>query len=288
MTASVFLNGQFLPRDEAKIGIYDAGWLHGAGLFETMRAEQGCVFRLESHMNRLLNSAAKLWLTIDRRALPDRSVFDQLLEKNNLRTARIRLTVTAGTIQISSPTEIPPLSIALTATAIDDYPEDYYQKGVPVAICDFRTSPSDPLAGCKTTCYMPRLMGLRQAREKHCVEALWFTTANNLAEGCISNVFVIKDGVLRTPPTDTPVLPGIARDVVLETGASLGMETRQEALVIDDLLDADEVFLTNSIMQVLPVIRVEKRDIQDGKVGAITIKLRKAYQEIVRAECQQS
>ena len=154
-----------------------------------------------------------------------------------------------------------------------------YEQGVRVALCDFRTSPSDPLAGHKTTCYLPRLLGLRAANAKDCFEALWFTTQNHLAEGCISNVFVVSGGVLRTPPLTTPVLPGIARGIVIELARGSGLEVRENTLTGNDLLDADEVFLTNSIMQIMPVIAVERHDIGTGRPGALTQRLGQAYRD---------
>jgi branched-chain amino acid aminotransferase len=106
-----------------------------------------------------------------------------------------------------------------------------------------------------------------------------------MAEGSISNVFLIREGVLRTPPLDTPVLPGIAREVVLELAGSIHLKTEETPLGIDDLLDADEVFLTNSMMQVMPVVRVEKHEIRGGVVGTTTQRLLGLYREAVRKEC---
>ena len=171
------------------------------------------------------------------------------------------------------------------AEAVTSYPHDFYERGVHVAICTFRVSPSDPLAGHKTTSYLPRLLALRDAQQARCVEALWFTTANRLAEGSISNVWIVRDGVLKTPPLDTPVLPGLARGVVLEIAKEIGIETRSCPLTIDDLLDADEVLLSNAIMQVMPVIRVERRDIGTARVGPIAKRLLEEYRRLVRREC---
>ncbi|UCE61805.1 MAG: aminotransferase class IV, partial [Phycisphaerales bacterium] len=139
----------------------------------------------------------------------------ELLQRNELATARVRLTVSAGSMQ-ATPEEDPPLTVCATASPLSPPSTQLYETGVPVVICGFRQSPSDPLAGHKTTAYLGRLLGLRHARCARCYEALWFTTANRLAEGSISNVFVVKDRVLKTPPLDTPVLPGIARGVVLD------------------------------------------------------------------------
>lgn len=277
-----FLNGEFVSAHDACVSVFDGGFLHGAGLFETIRAENGQPFRLEAHVERLRNSAARLLHPIAREQLPDVGVVSQLLERNTMRDARLRLTITAGSMLDRLDTEGPSLTVCLTASPLTGYPQSLYEHGVTVIICQFRQSPGDPTAGHKTTSYLPRLLGLREAQAARCVEALWFTTQNHLAEGSISNVFIVRDGGLLTPPLNTPVLPGIARAVVLEEAVKLGFPLVERPLSISDLLDAEEVFLTNSIMQVMPVVRVEKHDISEGRVGPIAKRLLAAYRDCVR------
>ena len=285
MTPDVYLNGEFVPAPDARVGVFDGGWLHGAGLFETMRAENGRVFRLESHVARLCRSAEMLMRPIGREELPSRVDFLELLERNELKVARLRMTVTAGSMQRGEETESQPLTVCATAMPLTPPPAQLYQTGVQVVITEYRVSPSDPTAGHKTTSYLPRLLGLREAQRARCMEALWFTTGKQLAEGSITNVFVVQEGVLKTPPVDTPVLPGIARSVVLELARKMDIEARECPVSIDDLLDADEVMLTSVIMQIMPVIRVEKHDIGDGKSGPMARKLGEAFQTTVRKEC---
>ena len=285
MTSYAFFNGKIIPASDAHIGIYDGGWLHGAGLFETMRAENGRVFRLESHIARLRRSAERLMRPIAREELPSRVDFLELLERNELQVARVRLTVTAGSMQPAGQDASQPLTICATAVPLSPLPAELYQTGIQVVITEHRVSPSDPVVGHKTTSYLPRLLGLREAQRARCMEALWFTTAKHLAEGSITNVFIVQKGVLKTPPVGTPVLPGIARSVVLELARKMDLEATECPISIDDLLDADEVMLTSVIMQVMPVIRVEKHDIGGGQVGPIAKKLREAFQTTVRKEC---
>jgi branched-chain amino acid aminotransferase len=154
-----------------------------------------------------------------------------------------------------------------------------------VLVSPFRQSRADPLAGHKTTNYLPRLLALRAAQAARCGEALWFTPENRLAEGSVSNIFLVKDSVLKTPPRDTPVLPGITRAVVIESAQAVGIEVRETSLDIDDLLDADEVFITNTGMEVVPVIRVEKHDIGNGQPGPIARDLLDHYRIRVEKEC---
>jgi branched-chain amino acid aminotransferase len=286
VTPIAYINGSFLPEPEAMVGVDDGGWLHGAGLFETMRAEHGRVFRLGSHLDRLRRSAERVLRPIGWTELPNEQAFCELLRRNQLNEARIRLTVTAGSMRSTEGTDaVPPLTVCISAAPLSNYPAKLYETGVAVILSPYHVSPTDPIAGHKTTSYLPRLLGLRHAQSLGCMEALWFTTRNELAEGSISNVFVVSRGVLKTPPTETPVLPGIARGVVLENARRLGIEAAETPLTIHDLLDADEVFVTNSIMQILPVVRVERHDIGEGRVGAMTTRLLNAYRELVRQEC---
>lgn len=287
MTATVYLNGAFVSEQEAHVSVYDGGWLHGAGLFETMRAEGGQVFQLEPHLERLRHSANVILTPMERSDLPDEKIFRELLERNGLKEARVRLTVSAGSMRETDEGDVRRLTVCATASPLSGYPAELYDRGVNAAVCDYRQSISDPLAGHKSTAYLPRLLGLRQAQQKRCLEAIWFTTGNELAEGSISNVFVVHGGVLKTPPLDTPVLPGIARGVVLQIASDCGIQCEQCPLSIDDLLDADEVLLTNAIMQVIPVVRVEKHEIGQGRVGAIGKRLYQEYRKRVQQECGQ-
>lgn len=288
MTATVYLNGAFVSEREAHVSVYDGGWLHGAGLFETMRAEAGRVFRLESHLDRLRRSANVILAPMERSDLPDEHVFEQLLERNVLKEARVRLTVSAGSMREADEGGVGRLTVCATASPLSGYPAELYERGAHAAVCDYRQSTCDPLAGHKSTAHLPRLLGLRQAQQKRCLEAIWFTTGNQLAEGSISNVFVVRGGMLKTPALDTPVLAGVARGLVLQIAQDCDVPCAQCPLSIDDLLDADEVLLTNAIMQVMPVVRVESHDIGNGRVGSIGKRLYQEYRKRVQQECGQA
>lgn len=292
MSRVVFLNGCFLPAAEARISVWDAGWLHGAGLFETMRARFGRIFRLDAHLDRLMGSAQKLLLPLERPDLPLTSDFAELLERNGLTEARVRLTVTAGptidqdTSRSQPQEDRPRLTVCTTATRFAAYPREFAERGMTVSISPYKVAPDDPLAGHKCTSYLPRLLALRDAHLKQCGEALWFTTGNLFTEGSISNVFVVREGKLQTPPLETPVLPGITRAAVLELAKIAGLQAEEKPLTIDDLLDAGEVFLTNSIMEVMPVCRVEKHQIGNGQPGPVTKRLGEDYRVLVEKECK--
>lgn len=288
MTEFAYLNGQFVEADQAGLSIFDAGLLHGAGLFETMRAYHGILFRLSDHLARLAASADVLSMFQLDEAGQKKIGEDltELLRRNSLTEARTRLTVTTGNLRGVRTTggQVTPTVFA-TATAMEPYPSHLYEKGMTVLLSVHKQSRLDPTCGFKTLSYLSRLISLREAQVRECGEALWFTHENLLAEGAISNVFIVKEGVLKTPPIDTPVLPGITRKVVLELAQAHGISVLEIPLTINDLLGADEVFLTNSVMEVMPVCRVERRPIGHEKPGPLTNRLTALYKEQVEKEC---
>jgi branched-chain amino acid aminotransferase len=276
----VFLNDKLVDSDAACISITDGGLLYGAGLFETMRSYNGVVFELDSHLERLFASAKKLSINnpYDKKYFAD-AVY-AVLEANKLADARLRLTVTGGPMGQAEENRKPTVIIA--ATKFQPYPAEYYKKGVLVVLSAFRQNPADPLCGHKTTSYYSRLISLNTAHQKKAAEALWFTTDNRLAEGCVSNVFLVKNSVLYTPLLNTPVLPGVMRKTVCEIASKNSIQLVEKDLNIDGLLSADEVFLTNVIMQIMPVNGVEKHTIGDGKVGTMTRKLKEYFDGFIR------
>ena len=282
----VFLNDRLVDIDKACISVTDSGFLYGAGLFETMRANNGVVFALKDHLDRLFFSAGSLSInnTYDRKYITD--AIYKLLRANKLTDARLRLTLTGG--PMSEPDEQRRSTLLIAATKLQPYQAEYYKKGVLVVLCPFRQNVSEPIYGHKTTSYFSRMLGLKQAHQKRAAEALWFTVRNQLAEGCISNVFLVEDSALYTPPIETPVLAGVARKTVCEIAVKNSIKLIEKDLSIDDVLAADEIFLTNVIMQIMPVSAVEKHTVRNGKVGPITKKLMKYFDESIKSECRQS
>ena len=286
MPEKVFLNDKLVDIDKASVSVTDSGFLYGAGLFETMRSYNGVVFSLNDHLDRLFFSAGSLSIenSYDKKFITD--AIYKVLQANKLTDARLRLTLTGG--PMSEPEEKRQATLLITATKIQPYPPEYYKNGVLVVLCPFRQNVSEPIYRHKTTNYFSRMIALKLAHQKRAAEALWFTVDNRLAEGCISNVFLVKDSVLYTPPIETPVLAGVARKTVCQIALKNSIKLVEKDLSIDDLLAADEIFLTNVIMHIMPVNRVEKHTVGDGKVGPMTRKLQKKFDEFIKAQCRQS
>ncbi len=283
MIEQVYLNDKLVDIDKATISVSDSGFLYGAGLFETMRSHNGVVFALPDHLDRLFTSADVLSINnpYDREYITE--AINKVLRANKLTDARLRLTLTNGPMAESE--EQRKSTLLITATKFLSYSPEYYKKGVMVVLCPFKQNPIDPASGRKTTSYFSRMIALNLAHQKRAAEAIWFTLDNRLAEGCISNVFLVKDSVLYTPPINTPVLPGVARKTVCLLARQNSIKLTEKDLTIDDLLGADEIFLTNVIMQVMPITKVENHTVGDGRVGDVTKKLQTSFNQLVKSEC---
>ena len=283
MTEKVFLNDKLVDIDKACISVTDSGFLYGAGLFETMRSHNGVVFALTDHLDRLFVSAGTLSISnpYDREYITE--AINKVLSANTLTDARLRLTLTNGPMAESEQQR--KSTLLITAAKLRSYPPEYYKKGVMVVLCPFRQNPINPTSGRKTTSYFSRMIALNMAHQKRAAEALWFTVDNRLAEGCISNVFLVKDSALYTPPIKTPVLAGVARKTVCQLALQNSIKFTEKDLSIDDVLGADEIFLTNVIMQVMPINKVEKHTVGDGLVGPVTKKLHTFFDQLVKNEC---
>lgn len=300
--ATVFLNGRFLDQDDAQLSAFDAGLQHGVGLFETMLggfAEDGrpWAFRLEEHLSRICESAAALDLSTNIKAQGLAEAVLQTIQQSGLARARIRLTITGGDLNLLKKEGREPSvhlpTILIVAQAVTQYPQEMFENGVSVVIAEPRVNPLDPFAGHKTLNYWWRLRSLRQAASKGAGEALVFQVSNHLAGGCVSNALLVKDGVLLTPiargeegakkgsgvAIPSPVLPGITRAWVIEQVAQLGLDIHKRMITIDDVMEADELILTNSGWGVLPVVRVEAEEIGAGAVGEISRELRRMWVE---------
>jgi branched-chain amino acid aminotransferase len=300
-TANVWLNGDLLRDDVASVSVGDLGLLHGAGVFTTMAARGGNVFRLGAHLSRLRSSCEQLSIPLTYTDADLTRVVDELLTAATLTDARLRLTVTRGRLRedpqhgaVVEPT------VLLTAQPLAGYPRDLYDRGLTVVLLDqWKLNPFDPQAGHKTLDYLSRFAALHEAQRKGAQEAIWFNIHHYAQSGSISNLFVVKDGTLITPPTQaelaaeevrsvTPyprsnVLPGVARGAVLDLAGARGIPTRLGPLTVNDLLGADELFVTNSVMLVMPVCRVERHEVGTGKPGPLTRTLSAALSEAVRA-----
>jgi len=281
----MYVAGRFVDAEDATVSALDAGLLLGAGLFETLRIYGGRPFRLGAHLARLRESGEFLRIFVGESDDRIAEIIDHLVEANAVPDARVRITATRGPLAAELEDDsAPPATLIISAGPMTPYPAQAYERGVTVVVSRLRANETDPTTFHKTTGYMKNLLALRDAHRARATESLLFNTKGRLAEGAISNVFVVTGGRLLTPPVEEGLLPGITRAAVLELAAAVGVPAEQRPLSAREVLDADEVFLTNSIMEILPVGRIEKKEIGDGRPGPITRKLAKSYKALVARE----
>ena len=304
----VWLNGQFISADDATLSIFDAGFQHGIGLFETMAAANGRVFRAEHHVKRLIESAKQLRLSERLQVDPLVEAIQLAVTHNKVDRARVRLTVTGGNLNMLQSTGSSPHdpTILVVVQPPTEYPDTFFEKGVAVTVANGRLSPWTIGAGHKTLDYWSNIHALQEAAAVRAGEALWLTPDAHIACGSVSNVFLVKDDALLTPPARTemhsgepsPVLPGVTRAAVLELAS--GRQIERRPVSVDELLAADEVFMTNSSWQILPAtslllrartgegddsdVALQVHTIGDGGVGPNTSDLRTALLALIEQE----
>ncbi|MDP3880085.1 MAG: aminotransferase class IV [Dehalococcoidales bacterium] len=286
MEEIVYLNGVMLPVSEAKISAMDYGFLYGYGLFETMLARSGAVFRIDSHLTRLAKSAERLGIAVDI-AVIRKAVIDTL-EVNGLRDARVRLAISIGEGSlVPDPRSCAGITILVAAAKYKPYPDEYYERGFRVIISSIRRNSQSPVTAMKTANYMESLLARQEAKASCVDDALFLNEKGQLAEASTSNVFLVSNNLLKTPRQESGILPGITRDVILELSLKTGIIASEEDIHLEELPDAAEAFLTNSILGIMPVTYLNGTAIGGGRPGPITRRLMSVYNDLVIKETGQ-
>jgi branched-chain amino acid aminotransferase len=281
---TIYLDGNFVPEAEAKVSVFDHGLLYGDGIFEGIRFYDGRVFRLEEHLERLWDSARSICLEIP---MSQRAMTEALLEtirKNNLRDGYIRLLVTRGVGNLGlNPAQCNKPSVIIIAATISLYPASVYQNGLTVVTCATRRiSPAALNPAVKSLNYLNNVLARIEANLAGADEALMLNEAGNVAECTADNVFLIKHGQLFTPPITAGALRGITRSVALDIAAELGLMISEIDITRHDVFVADEMFLTGTAAEVIPVIKADGRIIGTGKPGPITTRMIARFRELTR------
>ena len=287
MIEIVYLNGQLKHRFEARLSPFDHGFLYGYGLFETMRAYSGNIFRLDSHLTRLRCSAESIGLTHSILTTEEgkqslKAACAATLEANELSSARIRLTVSAGEgdMMPGADTGSEP-TVLITARNLVPLPPEKYEAGFKAEMSSLRRNSQSPLSRLKSTCYLENILARSTARASGYDEAIFLNDQGHLAEGSTTNIFLVSNGELITPSFESGVLPGITREAVLEIARNLNIKATERLVKLDELVEAEEAFFTNSILEVMPLVSVEGRPIGTGKPGKLTGDLLFAYRKLV-------
>jgi branched-chain amino acid aminotransferase len=285
MSRQIYISGKFLPQEDAKISVFDHGLLYGDGVFEGLRSYGGRVFRLREHIVRLYESARAIWLEIP--MTPDAmcDAVNQAVRINKIEDGYVRLVVTrgAGTLGLD-PNRCSNPQVIIIADVISLYPKELYEKGLEIVTVSVqRTSPAALSPRIKSLNYLNNILAKIEGLQAGCIEALMLNHKGEVAECTGDNVFLVRHGVLYTPPLDAGILGGITREAVIEVARDAGIDVRETALTKHDVYVADECFLTGTAAEVVPVVKVDSRTIGTGKPGPITRDLEKRFKKLTQA-----
>jgi branched-chain amino acid aminotransferase group I len=287
MARIIYLNGRFVPSSKAKLSPLDHGFLYGYGLFETMRAYDGHIFRLEQHLARLRCSAERIGLkhsilTTEEGKQSLKTACVATLEANKLDNARLRLTASAGEGNMtpelgtcSNPT------ILIIAQNLVPLPPEKYETGFKAALSTLRRNSQSPLSRSKSICYTENILARMAAKAIGCDEAILLNEHGYLAEGSTTNIFLVSNEELITPSLESGVLPGITREIVLEMACAANIKILERQVELEELIEAEEAFVTNSILEIMPLTWFESKPIGTRKPGQLTKVLRAAYKKLV-------
>jgi branched-chain amino acid aminotransferase len=282
----VYCNGEILEESEARIPFLDRGVLFGDGLFETIRAYDGKPFRLERHLLRLREGCRDLRLS----GLPsDGDIEEALGELYGLNVgegdAYMRITLTGGPYDGGRTLDRPsPPNMLIVVQPYAGYPPELYERGVRMVVSTIRRNDGSPLSRIKSNNYLGTIMAKHEAIELGADDAIMLNGKGYLAEATSSNLFLVKREIVTTPDVACGLLPGVTRETVLELCAHLGLASEAGYYTLADLLGADEVFLSVSTAEILPVAEVDGTRIGTTLPGPITARLSQAYRDLVRAE----
>ncbi len=282
----IYLNGKYVEKEDAKISVFDHGLLYGDGVFEGIRLYDGCVYKLEEHLERLEHSGKAILLEMPMSRAEFADAICETCRRNDLQNGYIRLVVTRGPGHLGlTPDGCGPQGVIIIADNIQLYPEELYQDGLKIISVPTRRINSSALPpAVKSLNYLNNILAKIEAKRVGFLEALMLNDKGEVAECTGDNVFIIRNGVLYTPPLDAGSLRGITRAAVMEIAKEMGMEVREQALTRYDLWIADECFLTGTAAEVIPCVEVDHRPIGNGKPGELTKKLIGLFRESVKSD----
>ncbi len=282
MTNYIFFNGKIIPVTEGSISTGDRGFLYGDGIFETLRTYNGKPFKLAEHLERMRCSAEKLRISFAYTNAEISESITKLLEKNSVQDAYVRITLSRGeggsALQMSGGLKSTSL---IQVKPFTPYEKGLYEKGMSLGVSKYRRSTTSPICRHKTTNLLTSILLKEEAREISVHDSIVLNTDGDVAECIVSNIFMVNNGNVVTPPLDTNILPGITRKTVLDICQNSGIPAREESFKIETLIKAEEVFITNSLMEIMPVSRIDDCQIGKAVPGKITQQIINAYKSLI-------
>ena len=275
------VNGEITPAEQARVSVLDNGFTFGDAVYETLRTYGGRPFHLDRHLERLRRSAQRLAITIPAGDGALTRDLDALLARAANPESYIRIIVTRGVGDISYHFErVAGPTIVMVVKPLAPFPSHYYKDGIAVILSSVRRNHPRALDPAIKSCNLiNNILAVQEAQAKGAFEPIMLNEIGEIAESASANVFMVKDGTLLTPPLDAGILPGVTRHLVLELARGLALPLREEPVAVKDLLAADEVFITSTLKEVLPVATIDGRPVGSGRPGPVTLRLLEAIRD---------
>jgi branched-chain amino acid aminotransferase len=278
----VHVNGELVPKEDAKVSVFDHGYLYGDGIFEGIRVYDGNVFRLSEHIDRLYESAKTIALTVPLSHEEMTQTTLDTIAANGLRNCYIRLVVSRGKGDLGiDPDKCPKATVVIIVDSISLYPQEFYDNGISLVTASIRRIPAQCLdPRIKSLNYLNNILAKIEAKKVGAPEAVMLNHNGRVAECTADNIFAVKNGTLATPDVMEGALGGITRKAVMELAEEAGMEVKTMMMGLHDLYNADECFLTGTGAEIVPVVSIDGRIVGDGKPGKVTNDLLARYQKL--------
>jgi branched-chain amino acid aminotransferase len=286
MGLKIYIDGKFYQKEDAKVSVFDHGLLYGDGVFEGIRTYDGLIFKWKEHVDRLYQSAHAIMLDIPMNKEEMTEAVKKTLRENNMKDSYIRLVVTRGYGDLGlDPRKCGKPTIIIITDKCKLYPQEFYDKGLEiVTISTQRNIHESVNPQIKSLNYLNNILAKVEAINAGVEEAVMLNSEGYVAECTGDNIFMVKDGVIYTPPVHSGVLRGITRGAVIDIAHLKEIPIKEEVLTRYDLFNADEMFLTGSAAEIIPVVRMDRRKIGDGKPGKMTAKLITEFHKLTKVD----
>jgi branched-chain amino acid aminotransferase len=283
---AVFIDGKSCAGSEARVSVFDRGFLYGDSVFETIRTYGGRPFALDEHLTRLWRSAELVFIPLPCTQQQLREEISSAVSAAGNEESYIRVMVTRGQGELGLDPNLAqlPLRVIIVGPLHSPKPEIYEEGAGAVTFRTLRPSDATIAEGAKIGNYLVAVLAMREARAARANEALIVDRDGRVVEGASSNLFIVRDGILITPPLEAGILAGVTRGRALRAADQLGLPTRFAVPTVDEVLGASEVFISSSIRELLPIVSVDGAPIGDGRVGDVTRRLRAAFRQVIAAE----
>ncbi|MEK4512436.1 branched-chain-amino-acid transaminase [Paenibacillus anaericanus] len=279
----IYLNGQYVTKQDAVVSVYDHGYLYGDGIFEGIRIYNGNIFKCKEHLDRLFDSAKSIMLNIPLTYQEMEDALVETLRRNELRNGYIRLVVSRGTGDLGlDPNRCPKATVVIIVEQLSIYSEEAYKTGLKtVSVSTKRNIPDALNPKIKSLNYLNNILVKIQSNLSGAGEAIMLNSQGYVTEGSGDNIFIVKNGVITTPPCYLGALEGITRGAIIDICAEKGYKLKEEPFSLHDVYVADEVFLTGTAAEVIAVREVDGRIIGEGHAGPITLNLLEEFRSVV-------